>query len=663
MDAIKRKIDGWLNKPKPNDQSLFARFYYADKNLTYVANELDSFDGRAEPERCSRLVGKLRQGQDKVLGIINQIMDELLEEESRACRAYRAKFPEEVLQESLAGQLWFGAECLAAGSSILNKELESSTMRPLAKAVSKSLDSIRNQLREQCLRNNSSSSSKINLDANESSTEILLESLKIFDRVFAEFEFLYVSAMVQVKTKEELETQDLICVLFSETLQRALSVGLLTQEQVDSYDPALMFSVPRLAILAGLLYYEDGPLNIEKSVNQMSEMFKPFRKLLIKLRELLLSLSKSDLHQLEILLCTNEQMPDDQLGMPQVQEQNFEYEFKDKSKTNNYYNETIFKLADFKTADMPNTADEDTESIVGFLVSNTNLGNLLNLDDELLCNTSQNCADTSDSGFNTGNTSVDHSPENESFYSMEKDEKNKSHSAGCENSDYVCSELKTPIQKGSQNPFTDTLIHRLFVCIAGVADQLQTNFAADLRRILRIVFTINVDSNNGIELKASDNQETFEAMSDDISIGLVNALNETDDYSLQHVPNDISFVNSSSSQLSHSQANQTDIPQQCNSNTQMNSHASRLQEQQQQPQSHESILQAPKWIADNDAPVCMNCALPFHSFFRRRHHCRNCGGVFCNICSSLCTPLPKYGLYKAVRVCKDCFTSESKSSK
>lgn len=60
-----------------------------------MASELDSFDGRAEPERCSRLVGKLRTGQEHVLGITNQIMDELLGDE-RASRAFRAKFPEEV---------------------------------------------------------------------------------------------------------------------------------------------------------------------------------------------------------------------------------------------------------------------------------------------------------------------------------------------------------------------------------------------------------------------------------------------------------------------------------------------------------------------------------------------------------------------------------------
>lgn len=333
-------------------------------------------------------------------------------------------------------------------------------MRPLAKAVSKSLDSIRNQLREQCLRNNTSSSSKMNLDANESSTEILLESLKIFDRVFAEFEFLYVSAMVQVKTREELETHDLICVLFSETLQRALLIGLLTQEQVDSYDPALMFSIPRLAILAGLIYYEDGPLNLQKSINQMSEMFKPFRKLLIKLRELLLSLTKTDLQQLELLLCTNEQskMSNEQLNITHVQGQNFEYEFNGKSKTNQYYNETIFKLTDFNT-DSPSPEDEDAESIVGFLVSNTNLGNLLNLDDELLPNSTRNnecCTDFSDSGYNTGNTSVDHSPENEPMYCIAKDKASKHNKPSCENSkSHVYSDMKynrPAIQTCSQDP-------------------------------------------------------------------------------------------------------------------------------------------------------------------------------------------------------------------
>lgn len=44
-------------------------------------------------------------------------------------------------------------QCLAAGSSILNREAESASMRPLAKAMTRQLDYVRNTLREQCLRN------------------------------------------------------------------------------------------------------------------------------------------------------------------------------------------------------------------------------------------------------------------------------------------------------------------------------------------------------------------------------------------------------------------------------------------------------------------------------------------------------------------------------
>lgn len=101
----------------------------------------------------------------------------------------------------------------------MNRESESTAMRPLAKAVTRSLDTVRNLLREACYRNNQPNG-PIRLDHNELVTEMLLESLKIFDRLFAEFELSYVSAMVPVKTTREYELQELIGVLFSETLQR-----------------------------------------------------------------------------------------------------------------------------------------------------------------------------------------------------------------------------------------------------------------------------------------------------------------------------------------------------------------------------------------------------------------------------------------------------------
>lgn len=52
--------------PQKDDHSLMAQFYYADEELNLVAAELDSFDGRKDPERCTALVNQLRHCQDRV---------------------------------------------------------------------------------------------------------------------------------------------------------------------------------------------------------------------------------------------------------------------------------------------------------------------------------------------------------------------------------------------------------------------------------------------------------------------------------------------------------------------------------------------------------------------------------------------------------------------
>lgn len=295
MESLRK----WFYKPKRDDTSLLAQFFYADESLNIVATELDSFDGRKDQERCSLLVNQLRQCQDKVLTICGRIMDQVIPDE-RTDRDFRVKFPDDVMQENLAGQLWFGAECLAAGSSIMNRETESTLMRPLARALTKSLENVRNLLREQSLRGVSS------LRGELFAADRLKAALKEFDRLFAEFELCYVSAMVPVKSLQEYELQQLVVVLFSETLQRALSMNLLTQEMVDVYDPALMFTIPRLAIVSGLLIFHDGPLGLDRSPAHMSEMFRPFRALLFKIRELLWTLTPKELYTLEKMLCSSE---------------------------------------------------------------------------------------------------------------------------------------------------------------------------------------------------------------------------------------------------------------------------------------------------------------------------------------------------------------------
>ncbi|KAL0969056.1 hypothetical protein UPYG_G00222130 [Umbra pygmaea] len=283
----------WLYKPKRSDPQLLAQFYYADEELNQVAIELDSLDGRKDPQRCTLLVNQFRSCQDNVLNIINQIMDECIPGD-RANRDFCVKFPEEIRHDNLAGQLWFGAECLAAGSIIMNREIESMAMRPLAKDLTRSLEEVRNIIRDQALRD-------LNIY-----TDRMRDALRHFDSLFAEFELSYVSAMVPVKSPKEYYVQQEVIVLFCETVERALKLGYLSQDMIDDYEPALMFTIPRLAIVCGLVVYCDGPLNLDRKPEDMSELFRPFRTLLKKIRDLLQTLSEEELLTLERSLCISQ---------------------------------------------------------------------------------------------------------------------------------------------------------------------------------------------------------------------------------------------------------------------------------------------------------------------------------------------------------------------
>ncbi|CAM8954650.1 unnamed protein product [Rhodiola kirilowii] len=69
------------------------------------------------------------------------------------------------------------------------------------------------------------------------------------------------------------------------------------------------------------------------------------------------------------------------------------------------------------------------------------------------------------------------------------------------------------------------------------------------------------------------------------------------------------------------------------------------------------ILEAepPRWLPDSAASACMLCSLRFHPIMRSRHHCRFCGGLFCNECSRGRSLLPvKFRTCDPTRVCDVC---------
>lgn len=606
MFAVMDSLRKWLYKPRRDDTSLLAQFFFADEALNRVAAELDSFDGRKDPQRCTTLVNNLRQCQDTVLNICNRIMDEMIPNE-RASRDFRVKFPDDVMQDNLAGQLWFGAECLAAGSSIMNREVESGAMRPLAKALTKSLEAVRCLLREAALQSS---------QAHEIQTEKLTQSLKVFDRLLAEFELAYVSAMVPVKTVQEYELQQCVVVLFSETLQRALKMGLLTQEMVDQYDPALMFTIPRLAIVCGLFMFPHGPLSLT-SPAEMSEMFRPFWTLLVRIRELLWTLTEDELLTLEKMLCSSEDpgLPSEAHHLTPECSQGDADDEKEWSEDvkNSSLKEEIIDQQGVHEEEKPsqqilllnaeisgNQSLESQSDGSEHSLSEVEKPSTSNWKLEVIpceCSYPPDCQCPTDvrwgkepwgqvnrvRSYEENWADLSHQPTQAHDISpkhIEAEGVASSFSSTCSS----CQSTASPISNWS----SADLVHRLFVCIAGVADQLQTNFAGDLRNILKAVFLIHSSDKSDYQTTDDPENDCCERGEDAVEWG----------------------------------ERETEAP--------------------------------PSWVPDQAAPACMACFAPF-TVVRRRHHCRNCGKIFCARCSSNSVPLPRYGHLKPVRVCNRCF--------
>ncbi|XP_060699663.1 myotubularin-related protein 3 isoform X6 [Hemiscyllium ocellatum] len=63
-----------------------------------------------------------------------------------------------------------------------------------------------------------------------------------------------------------------------------------------------------------------------------------------------------------------------------------------------------------------------------------------------------------------------------------------------------------------------------------------------------------------------------------------------------------------------------------------------------------------RWYPDHLAPQCYGCESRFW-LASRKHHCRNCGNVFCSSCCNQKIPVPSQQLFEPSRVCKSCYSS------
>lgn len=62
---------------------------------------------------------------------------------------------------------------------------------------------------------------------------------------------------------------------------------------------------------------------------------------------------------------------------------------------------------------------------------------------------------------------------------------------------------------------------------------------------------------------------------------------------------------------------------------------------------------ADHWVRDDTAPYCTQCQVRFTAL-ERRHHCRECGAVFCGRCSRYEAPVRRLRALRPVRVCQRC---------
>ncbi|XP_041095915.1 myotubularin-related protein 3-like isoform X3 [Polyodon spathula] len=63
-----------------------------------------------------------------------------------------------------------------------------------------------------------------------------------------------------------------------------------------------------------------------------------------------------------------------------------------------------------------------------------------------------------------------------------------------------------------------------------------------------------------------------------------------------------------------------------------------------------------RWYPDHLAPQCYGCESRFW-LASRKHHCRNCGNVFCSTCCDQKIPVPSQQLFEPSRVCMTCYGS------
>ncbi|KJE96793.1 hypothetical protein CAOG_07062 [Capsaspora owczarzaki ATCC 30864] len=225
-----------------------------------------------------------------------------------ADRSYRTRFPSDVqvqLEDRYLEHVLFAAESIASGMPILdvsddqeglepNEQPVPPHLVPPARQLCASLQALRFRLQMQALTDVAGD------------LEALSDVLHDFDTAWCTFEEACIkhtlaSAVEQVDIAQEHRQR--MAVLMSETVMWAMEHNYVTVEQIQDYEPSLMITLPRLALICGLNIHPDG---IDVSPEGAMSMLQEQVNELTCLKALLAPLSEAQIDRLcRMLIASN----------------------------------------------------------------------------------------------------------------------------------------------------------------------------------------------------------------------------------------------------------------------------------------------------------------------------------------------------------------------
>ncbi|KAI1708317.1 FYVE zinc finger domain-containing protein [Ditylenchus destructor] len=140
---------------------------------------------------------------------------------------------------------------------------------------------------------------------------------------------------------------------------------------------------------------------------------------------------------------------------------------------------------------------------------------------------------------------------------------------------------------GSNMLTDDLLVHRIFVLVCNVADQFEAHFAGEMRHIAKTAADMALSVSQPVDIGGKENEQCF-----------ANANNPSTSTEILEQP---------------SNAEETEQPTPL-------------------PANNKPRRLLASWVPDDQCKNCTKCKRKF-TRFRRRHHCRQCGQIFCGKCA------------------------------